>query len=224
MHSRGCCGGHDHARQTCGRPHDSSAWANLRVETERLLLRPPGDADLAHMPGIFHDPEVYAYTSSIPYPYGPGEASTCLERYRNLSASGEALTLFACLRDLDRPIGLVVLKLSSDRSSAELGYALGRAWWGKGYASEAGRAMLGLAFDSLGVDRVTAHAMTANPASSRVLVKIGMRSVGVVTEACEKDGVRHDAEGFELTREAWARGAWDRPLGARGDGGVARCM
>lgn len=184
---------------------DPLGWASTRVETERLLLRAPGDADLAHMPGIFHDPEVYAYTSNIPYPYGPAEASACLERYRRLSASGEALTLFACLRDPDRPIGLVVLKLSNDRSSAELGYALGRAWWGRGYASEAGAAMLRLAFEMLRVDRVTAHAMTANPASSRVLEKIGMRSLGVVSEACEKDGVRHDAEGFALTRDAWAR-------------------
>ena len=100
-------------------------------------------------------------------------------------------------------IGLVVLAMSEDRQSAELGYAIGRPWWGRGYATEASRALLNYGFEFLGLEEINAHAMLRNPASSNVLRKLAMRSVGLITDACEKDGERFDAEGFVISREQW---------------------
>ena len=174
-----------------------------RIESERLVLREPTEADLPHMPGVFGDPEIYAYTRNIPYPYGEADAAAALARYRRLAAAGEALTLFPECRACGEIIGLVVLILSPGKDEAELGYALGRAWWGKGYATEAASAMVGYAFESLAVGEVNAHAMVRNPASSRVLVKVGMRSVGIAEGLCRKDGEVFDAEGFAITRAVW---------------------
>lgn len=60
----------------------------------------------------------------------------------------------------------------------ELGYTLGRSWWGRGYATEAARALLASAFDDFGLDEVVAVADVANPASTRVLAKAGMEREG----------------------------------------------
>ena len=60
----------------------------------------------------------------------------------------------------------------------EVGYALGTRWWGRGYATEAGRAILGAAFEHLGVPRVVAVAKRENTASLRVLGKLGFRQEG----------------------------------------------
>ena len=80
---------------------------------------------------------------------------------------------------------------------------MGRAWWGRGYTTEACDALLAHGFGPLGFDEIVAHAMTHNPASIRVLEKLGMRSLGIIPDACEKDGCRYDAEGFALTRREW---------------------
>lgn len=174
-----------------------------RIVTERLVLRGPSEADLPAMPGVFQDPEIYAYTRNIPFPYGEAEAVAGLARYRQLAASEEALTLFAECNATSELLGLVVLILSAHKPEAELGYAFGRAWWGKGYATEAAGAMVGYGFASLGLDEVCAHAMVRNPASSRVLQKLGMRSIGVLEKMCKKDGEEFDAEGYVITREEW---------------------
>ncbi len=176
-----------------------------RIETDRLVLREPSEADLPVMPGVFHDREIYEYTRNIPYPYTPEDARACLRRYHALARDGAAVTLFAELRERGELIGLVTLALASGRPEAELGYALGRRWWGRGLATEASRAMLGHGFGALGLEEINAHAMLRNPASSRVLAKLGMRSVGVIRNACEKDGRRHDAEGFVITRSEWTQ-------------------
>ena len=175
-----------------------------RLETPRLLIRPPAPSDLAAMPGVFNDPDIYAYTRNIPFPYGDAEAGAALERYDRLAREGRALTLFPEERASGAMVGLVVLAIDSENSRAELGYAIGRAWWGRGYATEASRAMLDHGFKALGLAEINAHAMVRNPASSRVLEKLGMRPVGVMPGLCEKDGDHHDAMGFVIRRDEWA--------------------
>jgi RimJ/RimL family protein N-acetyltransferase len=60
----------------------------------------------------------------------------------------------------------------------ELGYALGTPWWGRGYATEAGRAILRAAYEDVGVERVVAVAKRENTASLHVLCKLGFREEG----------------------------------------------
>jgi ribosomal-protein-alanine N-acetyltransferase len=173
------------------------------LETDRLIIRPPADSDIVSMPGVFNDPDIYAYTRNIPYPYTESDAEKCLARYRRLADEGKAITLFPTLRDTGALIGLVVLVLADDEGEAELGYAIGRPWWGRGYATEASRALLDYGFEELALEEINAHAMLRNPASSRVLEKLGMRSTGVMTDACEKDGEKFDAQGFVISRAEW---------------------
>ncbi|MEQ8850405.1 MAG: GNAT family N-acetyltransferase [Phycisphaerales bacterium] len=173
------------------------------LETERLIIRPPAESDVPAMPGVFNDPDIYAHTRNIPYPYGEADARAAFDRYHRLARESRAICLFPEERTTGEIVGLVQLVLADGANEAELGYAIGRAWWGKGYATDASRAMLGYGFGTLGLDAIHAHAMVRNPASSRVLEKLGMRAVGVVEGLCEKDGEHHDAEGFVMVRSAW---------------------
>ncbi len=176
------------------------------IETSRLRLRPPAESDLPAMPAVFNDPDIYAYTRNIPHPYGDAEARAALERYARLAHEGRGLVLFPEERATGAMVGLVVLAIERDKNEAELGYAIGRAWWGKGYATEASRALLEYGFKALGLDRIHAHAMVRNPASARVLAKLGMKPVGVAPGKCEKDGEHHDAHAFMIDRLAWDGG------------------
>jgi RimJ/RimL family protein N-acetyltransferase len=180
------------------------------LHTERLILRPPRAEDAHKLPSVLNDPEISANTSSIPYPYTHDDALAALERFQNTRNDGTALVLFIDLKDSADLIGSVgIHDILPDHSIAELGYALGRPWWGKGYASEASREMMQYVFTSMGIERLVAHAMLRNPASSRVLEKLGMHPVGIVQQCCQRDGSTIDASGFTLTQDQWREATAD---------------
>jgi 8-oxo-dGTP diphosphatase len=89
--------------------------------------------------------------------------------------------------------------------AAEVGYWIGRPFWGRGYATEALGAVVDLAFDRLGVDRVRASAMPANRASIRVQEKLGFSFVGEAEEPAPARGGPVKVEVRALTREAYER-------------------
>jgi RimJ/RimL family protein N-acetyltransferase len=85
------------------------------------------------------------------------------------------------LRDIDR-----------EHLQAELGFWIGREWWGHGYASEAAGAAVRCGFDELGLNRIYAHHMARNPAAGQVLRHVGMRKEGLLRERVRKWGVYED--------------------------------
>lgn len=86
-------------------------------------------------------------------------------------------------------------------AEAELGYWIGRPYWGRGYATEAGGALLAFAFRHLGLERIIVSAMLDNPASQRVIEKLGFRpkDPGRLYSAARREEV--DVHHFALTRE-----------------------
>lgn len=81
---------------------------------------------------------------------------------------------------------------------AELGYWIGMPFHGRGLMTEAAAAAVGCAFARLALHKVTVHAMTANPASIRVIEKLGFTRVGLCREDILRDGVWHDQAAFEM--------------------------
>lgn len=90
-----------------------------------------------------------------------------------------------------------------DFRSAELGYVLTKAAWGHGYATEAARAVLTWAYATLPLNRVQSEADTRNPASARVLEKLGFVLEGTLREDCVVDGVTSDSWVYGLLRRDW---------------------
>ena len=143
------------------------------LETERLILRPFRKADLALYAGINADPAVVAYLGGVP-----------LSR---ITSDGQAIGANHCFAD--RRFGKIAVERRNDGAllgmcglsvepwfpaDLEIGWRLGRAYWGFGYAAEAASAWLDYAFDRLGVPRVISVADAAHTKSIATMRRIGM--------------------------------------------------
>ncbi|WP_375393405.1 GNAT family N-acetyltransferase [uncultured Sphingomonas sp.] len=144
------------------------------ARTKRLTLRPgwPEDApDLAK--AIAHE-SIVTKISHAPWPYTIDDAAAFLARSRTV----DDVVMLITIPDGPAPrlVGCIGLHPEGDRH--ELGYWLTPDVWGRGYATEAGRQMLQIARHALGLNRLKAGFYIDNPASGRVLTKLGFRHTG----------------------------------------------
>ncbi len=138
------------------------------LATDRLRLRRPEPRDVAAIARICGEWEVARWLARVPHPYGEGDARFFIDHV----VPAEWVWAITLAGD-DTLVGTVGLMPHPDRPSAELGYWLGPALWGQGIATEAGRAVVAFAFDTLGVDELTSGHAVGNVASGRVLAKLG---------------------------------------------------
>lgn len=150
-----------------------------RLGTRRLVLRSVTLADAGRVRVLAGDPEVALMTSNIPYPYEVGRAAAWIRACEELQ--GEGLR-YAFALDLggEGLIGVCSLQVEPDQGRAELGYWLGRSWWGQGFMTEAARAVVAFGFERLELRRIFAHHLPENPASGRVMQKVGMTPEGIL--------------------------------------------
>lgn len=144
--------------------------SNIRMTTERLVLKPAGIEDKSRLVQLLGDPRVSENLSNVPHPYTEQDANDWL---RLLPDRRATVNIFLA-NDL---IGGVSLVAQPD-GLYELGYWLGVAYWGQGFATEACQAMLNYAEDHLQYNLIRATVYQDNPASMRVLDKIGFHRVG----------------------------------------------
>lgn len=168
------------------------------LHTPRLLLRPFDLADAPAVQRLAGEREIASTTSTIPHPYPDGAAEEWIASHTEMRANDEATIFAVTLRASAELLGACGLHTRQAGATAELGYWIGKPFWGRGYATEAARAVLSYGFDTLGFHRVFAMAYSRNPTSSRVLEKVGMRWEGRLREHIEKWGVFEDAEVWGL--------------------------
>ncbi|MDH4351518.1 MAG: GNAT family N-acetyltransferase, partial [Gemmatimonadota bacterium] len=102
-------------------------------------------------------------------------------------------------------VGAIGLILRPEHSRAELGYWIGRPFWGRGYATEAAGAMLRYGFETLGLRRLYACHFARNPASGRVLEKVGMRQEGIARAHAQRWNRFEDLVQYGILREEFDR-------------------
>jgi RimJ/RimL family protein N-acetyltransferase len=146
------------------------------ARTERLLLRPAWREDAPALARIAGDEAVARNLARVPYPYGLEAAETFIASQQDKKLP--ALLVFRRTHGAPQLIGGV--GIDAREGGHELGYWLTRSCWGLGYATEAGRAAVDLARDSLRLKRIQAGHFLDNPASGRVLRKLGFRPTGEV--------------------------------------------
>jgi RimJ/RimL family protein N-acetyltransferase len=146
------------------------------ARTERLLLRPAWREDAPALCQGIGDERIVRNLATAPWPYRLQDAEAFLARERPAHAAGGLI--FLRTQGAPRLVGAVGIGPSPD-NVLELGYWVARPYWGQGIATEAGRAMLAFARDSLRLPRLVAGHFTDNPASGRVLQKLGFRPTGV---------------------------------------------
>lgn len=172
------------------------------ARSDRLLLRVPSMDDLDAMAALWSDPGTMRYIGTGG-PWSREEVAMRLERgARQQAAHGMCFWTVERLEDGAVMGQCGVVPIAFNGPEFELGYRLGKAFWGLGYATEAARLAASHAFGPLGIERLVAVAYPENGPSRRVLEKVGFRATG---ESDLYYGVH--ALTFALERAAWADGA-----------------
>lgn len=143
--------------------------------TERLLLRPGWIEDAPALAQAIADRAIVTRLAHAPWPYRLEDAEAFLGGSRDPRYPD--FLIFARTRGAPRLIGGIGLR-RTENAEAELGYWIARPYWGLGFATEAGRAVVNMARDSLKLPKLVAGHFTDNPASGRVLAKLGFRPTG----------------------------------------------
>lgn len=173
------------------------------LETPRLRLRPFTRDDAPDVQRLAGDRAIADTTLTIPHPYPADAAEAWIERGTASCAAGRAVHFCVTRRSDGAVIGAIGLALERDHERAELGYWVGVPYWNNGYASEAAQAIVEHGFRELGLHRIQAHHMVRNPASGRVLRKVGMTPEGRLRDFLVKWGVHEDVELFAILRSDW---------------------
>jgi ribosomal-protein-alanine N-acetyltransferase len=171
-----------------------------RLEAGRIVLRPFTVADAEPVEVLINDAEVAAGTLTIPHPYPKGAALPWIESHAESCTTARSISWAIATRDDGRLLGAISIRLVAAHQRGEIGYWIARREWGKGFATDAVRAVIAYAFDMLGLHRVDAHHFIENPASGSVMRKAGMRSEGRRRGAVFRAGVPRDLEEYAILR------------------------
>jgi len=192
-----------------GRHHERVFTLKAPLVTDRLTLRPfrPGDADalydLRSRPAVTR----YLYWPEAT-PEGVQDVIAQRLTMTTLAADGDALVLAVEVTGTGQMIGEVDISLVSvEHQHAEIGAILHPDHQGRGYAAEAAKALLDLAFRTLKLHRVTAQTNAGNEASARAMRKLGMRQEGHLQECVRFAGKWHDELVFAILADEWANRA-----------------
>ena len=180
------------------------------LHTARLLLRAFTLDDAADVQRLAGDRIIADTTRVVPHPYLDGMAEDWIKTHEDPSKATLQIQLAVeevATGSLAGAISLV--DLNHQDSRAEMGYWIGQPYWGKGYCTEASQTLLNYAFNALELHRVTAKYLRRNPASGRVLEKIGMTQEGVLRRHNKKWDAFEDVVVCGILREEWS------PAGSR---------
>jgi ribosomal-protein-alanine N-acetyltransferase len=159
------------------------------LETERLVLRPYRMADAPDVQRLAGAWEVAATTAAIPHPYPDGAAEQWIAGHASSFAEGRLVVYAVTMRETAELLGTVsLLDVQLNHARAELGYWIAREHWGKGYCTEAVRRLIQYAHDSLSISRIVARCLERNPASARVMKKVGLAKEGHMPKHEFKNG------------------------------------
>ena len=178
-----------------------------RLQTARLVLDAPADADLPALVALAGDRRIADTMISVPHPLDAPAARAWLDGLRAGDATGEARHWAVRESAGGALVGMAALRaIDREHEGAELSFWIGVPSWGRGYAAEAADAVIRHAFTTEGLNRLVAHHMVRNPASGRVLAKLGFRQEGLLRQRVKKWGLYEDVVLTALLRRDWAAG------------------
>ena len=175
------------------------------LRTERLILRPFAPSDAADVQRLAGEWEIADTTLNIPHPYEDGMAEEWIATHESRFDEGKLCNFAVTLRDSDELVGAMGLVITPRFDHAELGYWIGKPYWGKGFCTEAARAVVEYGFTHLGLHRIHASHMARNPASGRVMRNIGMKPEGVLQGHVKKWDKYEDLVLYGILSEEWAK-------------------
>lgn len=178
---------------------DSDQEEPVELRTARLLLRPFELTDVDDVWAYASDPEVARYRP-LPDPYTRNDAAEFVDRQMRTdwSISPEFAVVYG-----RRVIGGISLHVNPEHETAELGYLLGKRWWGRGLATEAARAVVDWGFPNFKLHKVYARAHVDNKPSWRVMERLGMTREGVLRSHWKMREEHVDLVYYGVLRDEW---------------------
>lgn len=156
------------------------------LTTKRLQLRKLRLEDAERIERFASDYDVAKTTLNIPHPYPEGSAKTFVEKMLEEHEKGTIFTFAIEEQTANELIGLVGININAAYNHGELGYWIGKPYWGNGYGTEAARRVLRFGFNELQLHKIFARAFAHNPGSWRIMEKIGLKYEGTLKEHVKK--------------------------------------
>jgi ribosomal-protein-alanine N-acetyltransferase len=160
--------------------------AQPTLHTERLTLRPFVAYDAFDVERLAGAREVADTTLNIPHPYPHGGAAEWIRLHGPAWEAGSSATFAIIGKKTGALVGAISLIIKREHRRAELGYWIALDCWNRGYATEAGQQVIDFGFGILRLHRIEARHFLRNPASGRVMEKLGMQREGVERDAAIK--------------------------------------
>jgi ribosomal-protein-alanine N-acetyltransferase len=173
------------------------------IQTERLIIRPYKLTDAKGLQRLIGEYIVADTLLNVPHPYEDGMAEEWISKQKSLFEQGSNLNIVITHNKQGYLIGGIGLNLHKEHDNAELGYWIGKPYWGNGYCTEAARAVLKYGFEIIGLNRIYAFHYARNPASGRVMQKIGMKHEGCSRQNIKKWGKFEDSVNYGILRSEY---------------------
>ena len=171
------------------------------ISTERLVLRPPHVVDAEPMAQLANNINVAHMLAHMPHPYTIGDAEKFISNAQK--NSGRACVYSITEAESGALIGVGSLHETPDDDEPHMGYWIGEPYWGKGYASEAARALVDLYFKVTNRPALLVSARVSNEASKKVIRKCGGAHIGTAEAVHPLLGEKQQLDLFQITRENW---------------------
>ncbi len=177
------------------------------LETSRLRLRQVRLFDLPEYHRLLTGDPAVARWMLWDASSDPARAEAAIRRILAGYQDGTRYHWAIARKDTDAFLGTIALVgLDPEGNTGSFAYMLGREYWGRGYGSEALGAVLRFAFEELELDAIQADHFAENPASGAAMARAGLRPTGILPGKYEKNGIRHDAVQYAITKEEYEKG------------------
>jgi len=171
-----------------------------QIYTKRLYLRTMKMADAHSLFNIWSDPEVTKFMNITNFTHEE-QAKEMIELFDQLAAEHKAIRLTIIEKESNEIIGSCGFNsFDVERASAEIGYDLAKAYWGKGYAPESISALIEFAFTTLNINRIEAKVEPGNSNSIKVVEKLNFTFEGTFQEYEESKQSFYDINVYSLLK------------------------
>lgn len=171
------------------------------LTSDRIFLREFPFEDAFQIETFASDIEVAKSTLTIPHPYPKESAKEFIRFALDASKRGNLFIYAIVEKTTNLLIGVINLKIYPPYNRGELGYWIGKKYWGHGYGTETAICLLQYGFEVINLHKIFAQAFSSNVGSYRIMQKIGLQYEGTLKEHVCRDGIYHDLEVYGLLQK-----------------------